>query len=64
MPQNVQVELRNDSSITKILVNWETGFDGNSPINRYTVEVRTKKSSDGNLFFYLKVTIKIKRIKN
>ncbi|KAI1732942.1 fibronectin type III domain-containing protein [Ditylenchus destructor] len=45
MPQKVQVELINDTSPAKIRVTWEPGFDGNSPIVKYSVDIRTISAS-------------------
>jgi len=45
MPQAVQVSLVNESTPVKIRVEWLNGFDGNSPIIKYLVEVRTLGTS-------------------
>uniref|UniRef100_A0A915E8P4 Protein sidekick-like protein n=1 Tax=Ditylenchus dipsaci TaxID=166011 RepID=A0A915E8P4_9BILA len=41
MPQAVRVELLNETLPVKIRVFWDPGFDGNSPIIKYSVEMRT-----------------------
>lgn len=48
MPQNVQVQIINDTLPAKILVSWTEAFDGNSPVIKYLVEVRTLDSSGVN----------------
>lgn len=51
MPQNVRVEIINKTLPAKIRVEWEPGFDGNSPIIKYLVEVRTLDTSGNTLYF-------------
>lgn len=48
MPQGVRVEIKNETLPAKIHLQWEPGFDGNSPIIKYVVEVRTLDAS-GNI---------------
>lgn len=45
MPQNVQVKIINDTLPSKIRVSWTEAFDGNSPVIKYLVEVRTLDAS-------------------
>lgn len=49
MPQNVTVKLINGTLPTKVKILWKQGFDGNSPINKHVVEIRTFGSS--SMFF-------------
>lgn len=41
MPQNVSVKLINGTLPTKVQISWKQGFDGNSPITKHVVEIRT-----------------------
>ena len=45
MPQNVHATLVNDTVPAKIRVAWRPGFDGNSPIIRHAIEMRTYGST-------------------
>lgn len=45
MPQNVTVKLLNSTLPTKIQILWKQGFDGNSPITKHVVEIRTMGSN-------------------
>ncbi|KAK0397791.1 hypothetical protein QR680_002272 [Steinernema hermaphroditum] len=41
MPQRVAASLRNDTLPAKMRVDWRAGFDGNSPIIKYFIEMRS-----------------------
>lgn len=41
MPSGVTALLVNDTAPAKIKISWGEGFDGNSPIIRYTIQMRT-----------------------
>ncbi|KAE9550691.1 hypothetical protein FO519_006092 [Halicephalobus sp. NKZ332] len=41
MPQNIHATLVNDTVPAKIRVSWRPGFDGNSPIIKHSIDVRT-----------------------
>ncbi|CAD5218681.1 unnamed protein product [Bursaphelenchus okinawaensis] len=45
MPVNVQAHLINDTLPAKIRVSWQPGFDGNSPIIKHAIEMRSFGSS-------------------
>uniref|UniRef100_A0A0N5BBG1 Down syndrome cell adhesion molecule-like protein Dscam2 n=1 Tax=Strongyloides papillosus TaxID=174720 RepID=A0A0N5BBG1_STREA len=45
MPHGVNVELINTTLPTKVKVTWQSGFDGNSPLIKHSIEMRTMGSA-------------------
>uniref|UniRef100_A0A0N4ZCH2 Basement membrane-specific heparan sulfate proteoglycan core protein-like n=1 Tax=Parastrongyloides trichosuri TaxID=131310 RepID=A0A0N4ZCH2_PARTI len=45
MPHGVNVELINTTLPTKVKVLWQPGFDGNSPLIKHSIEMRTMGSA-------------------
>uniref|UniRef100_A0AAF5DSP0 Thioredoxin domain-containing protein n=2 Tax=Strongyloides stercoralis TaxID=6248 RepID=A0AAF5DSP0_STRER len=45
MPHGVNVELINTTLPTKVKVIWQSGFDGNSPLIKHSIEMRTMGSA-------------------
>lgn len=41
MPQSVYVELLNETIPARVRVSWREGFDGNSPLIKHIVQMRT-----------------------
>ncbi|KAI3421310.1 hypothetical protein GPALN_014929 [Globodera pallida] len=51
MVQNVRAELTNSTGQERILVHWTPGFDGNSPVVKWSVEMRTKPTGQLTVFW-------------
>ncbi|KAI6207039.1 hypothetical protein M3Y94_00984300 [Aphelenchoides besseyi] len=59
MPQNIEAELLNDTLPAKIRVSWRPGFDGNSPIIKHQVDMRTLGQQSSLWLDYEKVAEKL-----